>query len=524
MRRADFVAPPTGPPRHPPHPARRRGTPPSQKPEAPAVRILFATSEAEPFAKTGGLADVSRSLPQAIAALGHDVRVVMPLYKSIDMETAALHPILAEIDVHFPDYTRRGYVQRSTFPGSDVPVYFIQQDHYFGRDTFYGPPGRDYPDNPERFGFFSLAALWMLKGLDWQPDVIHCNDWPAALIPTYLRHHPHVSVDPFFKSVSTLYTIHNLAYQCIAPANWVQRLGLPTTLFTPAGLEFWGKLNLMKAGIQYADHLSTVSRQYAHEIRTPEFGCGLEGVLEDRATHLTGILNGVDYAVWNPQTDSLIPARYSAADLRGKEKCKAALQTRLGLPEKPGTPMVGMITRLVDQKGLDLLADVFTDLMKLDIQLAILGTGDDKYHTFLTRAAEKYPGRVGVRLAFDDELAHWIEAGSDMFLMPSRYEPSGLNQLYSLRYGTIPIVRRTGGLADSIANATPSTIKSGAGTGFLFEEYNGKRMFDAVVRAVKLYKANPRAWAHLVQNAMAKDYSWNASAREYQKLYKKMAG
>ncbi len=488
------------------------------------MKILFVSAEVHPYAKTGGLADVSGALPPALAELGCDVRVAMPLYKTIDVDKFGLHPILTEIDVHFPHYTRRGYVQRSTFPNTDLPVYFIQQNHYFDRDNLYTEEGRDFPDNPERFAFFCLATLWMLKSLDWQPDLIHCNDWQTALIPTYLRYHPEVSADSFYSDIKTLFTIHNFAYQCVVPPEWVKRLGLPGSLFTPAGLEFYGKLNLMKAGILYSDHLSTVSKQYAKEIRTAEFGAGLEGVLENRASHLTGILNGVDYSVWDPESDSIIPARFSSSDLRGKETCKAALQKRFDVPENPNIPLIGMITRLVDQKGLDLLTAVFEDLMRLDIQLCILGTGDPKYHALLTEKAKKYPRRVGLFLGFDNELAHWIEAGADMFLMPSYYEPSGLNQLYSLRYGTIPIVRKTGGLADSIVNATPSTIKSGQGTGFVFDEYKGKRMLDAVTRALKLYKANPRAWSKLVQNAMSKDFSWTASAKEYRKLYKKLTG
>jgi len=448
----------------------------------------------------------------------------MPLYKSIDREAFDLHPILTEIDVHFPLTTRRGYVQRTTFPDTNVPIYFIQQEPYFGRDTLYGPGGKDYPDNPERFAFFCLATLWMLKSLDWQPDVIHCNDWQTALLPTYLKFHTDASTDPFFRPTKTLFTIHNLAYQGLAPPEWVKRLGLPPEVFTPAGVEFWGNSNLMKAGLLYADHLSTVSKQYAREIRTTEFGCGLEGVLEERTSQLTGILNGADYSVWNPKTDKLIPARFSSGDLRGKEKCKAALQERFELPVRPGTPLIGMIGRLVDQKGFDLIAQAFPDLMRLDLQIVILGTGEPKYHDMLKRMSEAYPGRTGVRLAFDNEMAHWIEAGSDLFLMPSRYEPSGLNQLYSLRYGTVPVVRKTGGLADSIVNATPSSIKNGTGTGFVFEEYTAKRMFDAILRGIKLFKANPRAWQKLIHNAMTKDHSWTASAREYQKLYRKLAG
>jgi len=488
------------------------------------VKILLIASEAVPFAKTGGLADVAGSLPIALSALGHDVRLVMPLYKSIDPAKFGLRPILAEIDTHFPGVTHRGYVQRATLPQSSIPVYFIQHDGFFGREQFYDKNGHDYPDNPMRFAFFCLASLWMLKGLDWQPDLIHCHDWQAALAPAYLRHHPEMSKDPFYARIKTLFTIHNMAFQCVVDSEWMTRLNLPWSLFTPEGVEYYGKLNIMKAGLLYSNYISTVSRQYAKEIRTPEFGCGLEGILEKRSSHLAGILNGIDTSVWNPKTDTLIPAQFSAGNLKGKTKCKEDLQKYFGFPPKPGTPIIGMISRLTEQKGFDLVAEAMDSLMEFDLRLVVLGLGDPKYHQMLESLARRYPQKIGVKLGFDDKLAHWIEAGSDMFLMPSRFEPCGLNQFYSLRYGTIPIVRKTGGLADSIINATPATIKSGAGTGFVFVEPNPKRMLDAARRAVSLYKGNPTQWSKLIQNAMNKDYSWEVSAKEYAKLYKKITG
>lgn len=487
------------------------------------MRILFVSSEVTPFAKTGGLADVVGALPVALAALGHDVRIAMPLYRCVDKERFGLRPILSEIDVFFPNLSERGYVQRAPLPGTEIPVYFIQHGGFFGRPEIYTEKGADYPDNPLRFGFFCLAVIWMLKGLDWQPDIIHCHDWPTALVPTYLRHHPDVKRDPFYQSVRTLFTIHNLGYQCSAEKTWIERLGLPWSLFSPDGLEFFGRINLMKAGILFADHISTVSRRYAREIQTEEFGFGLHGVLQSRAGKISGILNGIDSGVWNPETDPFIrPNNYTSANLKGKAACKEALLTHFHLAPQKKTLLIGMISRLADQKGFDLITEQADALMKLDISLVILGAGDPYYHSALKNLALRYPQRFGLYLGFDEELAHRIQAGADVFLMPSRYEPCGLSQLAAMRYGTIPVVHHTGGLADSVHKATPATIRSGQGTGFVFEEYTGQKMLDAVTRALRVYKNEPALWARLIQNAMSQNFSWRQAAEEYQKLYKKM--
>ncbi len=358
-----------------------------------------------------------------------------------------------------------------------------------------------------------------MRGIDWKPDAICCNDWQCGLIPAYLKNLDIFSKDPFYSEIKVLYTIHNLAYQGHADRDNIPKIGLPWSVFTPDGLEFYGRMNLMKSGIVYSDKVSTVSRRYAQEIQTDEFGCGLEGILKFRKKNLSGIINGIDTDEWSPEADDLIPANFSAKDLSGKAKCKAALQKKCGLPVKPKTPVIGVISRLADQKGFDLIAKAAAKLMALDVQFVLLGTGEAKYHKLFQRIADKHPKKASVNLTFDNRIAHEIEAGADMFLMPSRYEPCGLNQLYSLRYGTIPIVRKTGGLADSIVNYSSGKSK---GTGFVFEKYDSAQMLKAVTRAVDLYHSDPDAWQGLIQKAMAQDFSWAASAKKYEKLFKSM--
>ncbi|MCX8035776.1 MAG: glycogen synthase GlgA [Candidatus Sumerlaeia bacterium] len=486
------------------------------------MKILLATPECVPFAKTGGLADVAGALPRSLAALGHDVRVILPMHKSVSPDKFPIRPLLDEMIVHFPGNWQIGYIRETAFPGTEISVYLVGHDHYFARDGLYGEQGADYADNAERFAFFCMAALWTLKGINWQPDIIHCNDWQTALIPTYLRNLWILKNDPFYQSIKTAYTIHNLAYQGQFGPAVLPRIGLDDSVFHPEGLEFYGNVNLMKAGIVYADVLTTVSQQYAREIQTPEFGCGLEGILTARADRLYGIMNGIDYSVWNPELDEFIAAHYSPANLAGKAKCKAALQKVNKLPEDPNAPLIGMISRLDKQKGFDLLAECIGDIMALGVQMVILGTGDPVYHEMLQAAAQKYPDQLAVNLMFNNALAHQIEAGADMFLMPSRYEPCGLNQLYSLKYGTIPIVRKTGGLADSIADATAQSVRKGAGTGFVFEEYTAAALFAAVKRAVKMYRDKGDLWERLMQNAMAQNFSWDASAKAYEALFEKV--
>ncbi len=487
------------------------------------MKILIVSSEIHPFAKTGGLADVAGALPLELAALGHDVRVVMPRYAAVDEEKFHLLAILDEIRVRFGTKEYVADIKRTTIPGSEVPAYFIENPEFFERDGLYTDPAtnREHPDNALRFAFFCKAVIWLLKGLDWIPDAIHCNDWQTALIPVLLRTQPEMQSDPELRRIKTLFTIHNLAFQGVFPMEDAEALGFGPALLHPAALEYYGGMSFLKGGIIYADRISTVSRRYAKEILTSEFGAGLEGVLRSHRGRLTGILNGIDAAAWNPETDPLIPYHYSADDLSGKALCKAELQKELGLPAAAKTPLIGIISRLDPQKGFDLIAQVLDELMSGDVQLALLGTGMPVYHKLFADLARRHPDKAAVRLKFDNGLAHRIEAGSDMFLMPSRYEPCGLNQLYSLRYGTPPVVRRTGGLADSIVDAHPDAVASGVGTGFMFDEYSANVLARTLGRALTAFR-DKAAWTRLIRNGMAQDFSWSRSAGKYENLFREM--
>lgn len=487
---------------------------------AESMRILFIAAEVAPFARTGGLGDVVGALPKALAALGHDVRVAMPLYQTVRDGNFSLTELLTDVQVPLIIGNRTARVWQSTLPEQDpsaaqVPVYFIEDDQFFARPGLYGDDNGDYPDNAIRFTFFCRAVLALAARLDAFPQILHCHDWQTALIPAYVRLFPWL--DTRLSTTVTVYTVHNLAYQGTFPA-WVFPLtGLPPVLFQPDGVEFFGAMNLMKAGLLYADALTTVSPGYAEEICTPELGNGLDGVLRARRESLTGILNGADYTVWNPEHDARIAAHYDATNLTGKAECKKALLQTFNLPLDLQVPLIGMISRLVDQKGFDLLAAALERLLTLDLRFVILGSGYAPYEDFLVRLCALFPEKIGVRLGFDDALAHQIEAGSDCFLMPSRYEPCGLNQLYSLRYGTIPIVRATGGLKDTVEPFTPTT---GDGTGFVFQDASGEALLTAVTEALRVF-GDPQAWRQLVQNAMAQDFSWSRSAARYVDLYQR---
>ena len=447
------------------------------------MKILMATSEMAPLAKTGGLADVAGSLPHALAALGHEIAVVMPFYGTIDRDALTSYPVLPEVVVDLPAGRRVLTIWRTRMPtatlGSDeeraerpsITIYLVEDDGLFARPQLYAEQGEEYPDNPLRFAYFCQAAVWMLKGLDWLPDVIHCNDWQTALIPVYLDHYGSMRNDPALQHIRVLLAIHNLSYQGIYPPHVLGQIGLPDTLMNPEELEFYGSVNLLKGGICYSHRIVTVSRQYAREIQTEQFGCGLEGVLSKRTHELTGILNGIDVKDWNPATDPHLAANFSREDPTGKTQCKEALQKQVGLPVQPERPLIGMISRLADQKGLDLISEVLPELLASHkFQFVVLGTGQPEYHEFFQTLQNQMPDRVAARLLFDNALAHQIEAGADMFLMPSAFEPCGLNQMYSMRYGTIPIVR----------------------------------------------------WRRLMQNAMSADFGWTRSAREYEHLMGRM--
>ncbi len=475
------------------------------------MRGVFCTSDAVPFAKTGGLADVSGALPAALAELGCDVRIVLPGYRSIDRARFGFRAIGgspvrlgdAEVEVEFLE---------GRLPGGRVPVYLVAHEPSFGRAGLYGEGGKDYEDNLERFTVFGRGALALAGRIGWTPDVLHCQDWQTGLVPVWLREEAHPAG---LGGAATLFTIHNLAYQGLFPPERLPVTGLGRRVFTPKGVEFYGKVNVLKGGLIFADRLSTVSEQYAREIQTPEFGCGLEGVLRERAAELVGILNGVDYSAWDPSTDPHIAARYTADDLTGKEACGRDLRRLHNLAGTPRAPLVGMISRLADQKGFDLVAAVLDRLIGAGAQFVLLGTGEPKYHELFPRFQQRYPGRVSVTLGFDDALAHRIEPGADIFLMPSRYEPSGLNQLYSLRYGTVPVVRKTGGLADTIVDAAAR----GTANGFVFETYDPGALWGALERALAAFR-DRRLWRRLQQTGMRQDFSWRRAAGRYVDTYR----
>ncbi|MCI0547417.1 MAG: glycogen synthase GlgA [Candidatus Rokubacteria bacterium] len=482
------------------------------------LRILLMASEVEPFAKTGGLADVAGALPRALLDLGHDVRILMPRYRGATRAAQNVRAVVPSLRVPIAERMVEGSLEAGVAP-SGVPVYFLAQDHYYDREHLYATDEGDYPDNCERFIFFCRGGLEGLAALaagrdGWRPQLIHANDWQTGLVPVYLRtlYHDH----PALGDVRTLFTIHNLAYQ---GAFWhydMPMTGLGWDLFTPAGLEFYGKINFLKGGLVFSDILTTVSRTYAHETRTAEFGNGLEGVLEERSQDLHGVVNGIDHDTWNPATDPALPKPYSIGEPGGKAVCGGALRQELGLEAAPG-PLLGMVTRLAPQKGLELVLQAFPALLAEGCQLVLLGAGSPHLEEGFTELGRAHPGQVAARLGYDDVLARRIYAGADAFLMPSRYEPCGLGQLIAQRYGTIPVVRRTGGLADTVTEFDPARR---TGTGFTFEAFTAEALVDAVRRAATTYR-RPAAWAALVKNAMAEDFSWGASAREYLTLYRK---
>ncbi len=478
------------------------------------MKILFAASELVPFAKTGGLADVASSLPGALRELGHDVRVIIPKYRSVDHSGVTLKETGCKVHARVVEEVFVGDILSGTL-SSGVPLYLVRYDPFFDRDDLYGSSEGDYPDNASRFIFFSRAILDAMKSLDFWPDVLHLNDWQTGLAALYLQTYKGIAR---FSEVASLFTIHNLGYQGLFWHFDLPLTGLGWEYLTPEGIEFYGKINFLKAGLIYADFLNTVSQKYAAEIQTPEFGFGLEGVLRKRSRDLFGILNGVDYSSWDPASDPLIPAGFSLNKMEGKQICKKALLKEFGLTEDMSRPVIGCVSRLIEQKGFDLLSAVEEDLAGMDLALVVLGSGEAKYQRILLQLSQKYPERFGVKIAYDNRIAHLIEAGSDFFLMPSKYEPCGLNQMYSLKYGTIPIVRATGGLDDTIVNFNPKTLK---GNGFKFADYTPEMLSITLRRALQVY-SNKALWKDLVKNAMACDFSWSRSAREYEKLYTQM--
>jgi starch synthase len=469
------------------------------------VNVLFCVAEATPFAKTGGLADVAGALPAALRRLGLDARVMMPLYRGISRD--GLEPVQrTRSTIGGAEIT--GAIWRGAFPNG-TPVYFLDASPLYDRGGLYGEGGRDYPDNLVRFVFFCQSALALMHE-GWQPDLVHCHDWHAALVPAYLRMHG--------SRLPTLFTVHNLAHQGLFPADQFGLTGLPTQAFTPDGVEFYGQLNVLKAGLVSAHVLSTVSETYAREIQTEEYGVGLDGLLRARSADLFGVLNGVDYEQWDPAVDAFIPARYTADDLSGKATCKAGLQRDLGLHVDPRVPLIGTVARLVAQKGFDLVTSGLDSIVAMGAQVVVLGTGDPAYEAALRAMSARLPLQVRAMIGFHEGFAHRIEAGADIFLMPSRFEPSGLNQLYSLRYGTVPVVRRTGGLADSIVDVSPETLHLGRANGFVFDAYTTEALVATVGRAIAAFR-DPGLWRWLQQVGMRADFSWDRAAERYRALY-----
>lgn len=472
------------------------------------MRILFVASEGLPFSKTGGLADVAEALPKTLVEAGHEVAVVLPQYRGTK-PTSVVDPSMTiplGSQLRFPAIT-----DSTVAPG--VRYFFVNDPAYFDRDGIYGNSNGEYQDNAERYTEFCRAAIEIAKNV-WQPDVIHCNDWQTAPVPVLLR--SAYGDDSVARTLPVVFTIHNMGYHGQFRKDVLSRIGISEELFRRGGIEFFGNVNFLKAGIVYSDYITTVSKKYAEEICTPEYGYGLEGVVRSRGDRLVGILNGVDYSAWSPEKDKFIAANYSAKDLTGKQTCKQDLLHTFGLPaEHAGRPVVGIVSRFADQKGFDLIADRAHELMNEDLVLTVLGSGERKYEELFQALAAAYPGRVGVKIAYDNAVAHKVEAGADMFLMPSRYEPCGLNQIYSLKYGTVPIVRATGGLDDTIESFD---LEHGTGTGFKFKDYNGDGLMWALRQALHHYM-DERIWKRIQLNGMAKDYSWKGPAAEYVKLY-----
>jgi starch synthase len=469
-------------------------------------------SEALPFAKTGGLADVLGALPKALTRLGHAVDLVMPRYRGINVG-----PATTSIRVALGGQVDDAQISVTTSGG--LRTIFVGHNTYFDREYLYGVTERDYPDNPERFAFFCQAALNWATSNSLHYDVVHAHDWQTGLVPVLMNRAEATLSAPH---TPTVFTIHNLAYQGIFDASWLPRLGLGWDLMRMDALEYWGRISYLKGGVLFSDLVTTVSPTYAQEIQTPELGFGFDGILRHKSDDLVGILNGIDYDQWDPESDVNLPEPYSASKLKGKGAAKRKLLEGYGLPAKAkdrGRPLIGMISRMVDQKGFDLIAAVADELPKLGAGFVVLGTGDRRYEDLWRDLAAKHPTVIAARIGFDEALAHLIEGGADIFLMPSRFEPCGLNQMYSLRYGTIPVVRATGGLNDTVLDVDPETCR---GTGFRFVEYTPQALLGAIRRALAAFGNRP-LWRRIQKGGMRQDFSWDASAREYVDVYERAA-
>jgi starch synthase len=448
--------------------------------------------------------------------LGCDVRVVLPCYRAVSSEKFKLKAELRGLSVPMGMGDMQADILSTQMGNTHVTVYFVQNDRYFDRDGFYGTPEGDFHDNAERFAFFSRAVLEMLRALDWFPHILHLNDWQTGLVPAYLK--TLYRENPAYEGIRTLFSIHNMAYQGLFPKYVLPMTGIPWEEFRPDRLEFYDQVNYLKAGLVYSDALSTVSDTYAHEIQTEEYGHGLQGVLRSRSADLHGILNGIDYSEWNPANDRELPSQYTMKNHSHKIESKRKLLKEQNLEFKPPTPVVGMVSRLNDQKGLDLVADIMKEFMEMDVQLVVMGTGDPRYHALLQECRDRYPQKLALNLKYDDRLAKLIYAGSDLFLMPSRFEPCGLGQMIAMKYGTVPLVRKTGGLSDTVENLSPDGLQ---GTGFVFDQYKSEEFLGVLKRALEAYHQS-KLWSDLVERVMRQDFSWDATAKKYMELYESM--
>ena len=472
------------------------------------LKILFVSAEVHPFAKTGGLADVSGALPPALYKLGHDIRVIMPKYSCTSKAGKRMQAL--KVDLELPGFSQKGTLFQSELTDS-VPVYLIEHDGYYNREHIYGEPGSDYPDSLERFAYFCRVILEAAKKLDFKPDIIHCNDWHTGLIPVYLK------TDPWFSQTKTLFSIHNLGYQGNFPYSQLVTTGLDESLFREEGIEFYGQISFLKGGLIFADILTTVSPAYSKEIQTPELGFGMEGILQKRSNQLHGILNGVDYTVWNPETDPLIPTNYGSQSLSQKKQCREDLVKMFSLRLNKRTPILCMITRLSEQKGIDLILQARDALDEEDVALLILGTGETRYESFFLQWSQDRPDRIATALRFDEPPGTSYSCRQRQALMPSSYEPCGLTQMYALKYGTVPIVRDIGGLKNSIQEFND---KTGKGTGFKFKVPKAQYFLKSLQKALSCFN-QIKTWKKLMLNGMAKDNSWEVSAKQYSRLYQK---
>lgn len=482
-----------------------------------SLKILIAASEVVPFAKTGGLADVAGALAKAIKKLGHDVRVVLPKYRCISDEKFNIKDTGKRVIIDIALVKHIGVIKESVLPKTDVPVYFIENSEFFNREELYGPSYGEYWDNAERFMFFSRSVVEMLKEIDFIPDVINCNDWHTGLIPVYLKTIYKNSDNGIYKNIATVYSIHNIAYQGYVSKEKLYHAGLPEELFTIDKLEFYGGINFMKGGIVFSDVINTVSKSYKKETETPAFGYNLDGVLRLRSENYFGIINGIDYEIWDPAVDNNIDVKYDSEKLHLKNEMKKILVKEIGIKYSENVPLLCMISRLDGQKGIDLIISIMEEMLKMNLQFVILGTGDKRYYDILFNFKNRYSDKFSFYFKFDDKLAHSIYAGADIFIMPSNFEPCGLGQLIALKYGTVPIVRAIGGLKDTVRQFN---FKTKQGTGFLFYGNNPQNLLQTIRIAIDTYK-NKSVWQKLMTNGMKENFSWEDSAREYIKLYYK---